>query len=100
MSKSRFELDPEWIIPERAYAPGYEPKPVSPGPEHYAESTIYWDDLWRGATFLVLAFGVISLVFMIALQIIIAFYLYSNFLDLIKGNIIAATIIKLCCADA
>ena len=44
--------------------------------------------------------GVISLVFMIALQIIIAFYLYSNFLDLIKGNIIAATIIKLRCADA
>ena len=100
MSKSRFELDPEWIISERAYGPGYEPKPVSPEPQHYAESTIPWDGLWRGTTFLVLAFGVISLVFMIALQIIIAFYLYSNFLDLIKGNIIAATIIKLCCADA
>ena len=100
MSKSRFELDPEWIISERAYGPGYEPKPASPEPQHYAESTIPWDDLWRGTTFLVLAFGVISLVFMIALQIIIAFYLYSNFLDLIKGNIIAATIIKLCCADA
>ena len=45
-------------------------------------------------------FGVNFLVFMTALQIIIKFYLYSNFLDLIKGNIIAATIIKLCCADA
>ena len=45
-------------------------------------------------------FGVISLVFMTALQIIIKFYLYSNSLDLIKGNIIAATIIKLRCADA
>jgi len=100
MRKSIFELDPEWIISERAYGPGYEPKPVSPEPQHYAESTIPWDDLWRETNFLVLAFGVISLVFMIALQIIIAFYLYSNFLDLIKGNIIAATIIKLCCADA
>lgn len=100
MSKSRFELDPEWIIPERAYAPGYEPKPVSQGPENYVESTIIWDDLWSGATFLILAFGVTFLVFMIALQIMIEFYLYSNSLDLIKGNIIAATIIKLCCADA
>ena len=45
-------------------------------------------------------FGVISLVFMTALQIIIKFYLYYNSLDLIKGNIIAATIIKLRCADA
>ena len=100
MRKRRFELDPEWIISERAYGLGYEPKPVSPEPQHYAESTIPWDDLWRGANFLVLVFGVIVLVFMIALQIIIAFYLYSNFLDLIKGNIIAATIINLCCADA
>ena len=100
MSKSRFELDPEWSIPERAYAPRYEPNPVSQGLERYAEPKAPWDDLWRGANFLVLVFGVISLVFMIALQIIIAFYLYSNFLDLIKGNIIAAAIIKLCCADA
>ena len=45
-------------------------------------------------------FCVISLVFMTALQIIIKFYLYYNSLDLIKGNIIAATIIKLRCADA
>ena len=45
-------------------------------------------------------FGVTFLVFMTPLQIIIKFYLYSNSLDLIKGNIIAATIIKLCCADA
>ena len=100
MSKSRFEFDPEWIIPERAYAPGYEPKPVSQGPENYVESTINWDDLWSGATFLILAFGVTFLVFIIALQIMIEFYLYSNSLDLINGNIIAATIIKLRCADA
>ena len=67
MRKSRLELDPEWIIPESASAPGYEPNPASHGLEHYAESTIHWDNLWRGATFLVLIFGVISLVFMIVL---------------------------------
>ena len=79
---------------------GGEPKTINPGPEHYAEYTIPWNNIWRGATFLVFLFCVISLVFMTALQIIIKFYLYYNSLDLIKGNIIAATIIKLRCADA
>ena len=30
---------------------GGEPKTINPGPEHYAEYTIPWNNIWRGATF-------------------------------------------------
>ena len=61
MSKSRFEPDPEWIIPERAYAPGYEPKPQEARPNS-SEPVIPWDDLWRFATGALLICGGVVLV--------------------------------------
>lgn len=61
-SKRAIEPDPEWIVPDRVYAPGYESRPRVSAVSDPADRDMLWDDLWRGGAILILiGIGVASI---------------------------------------
>lgn len=54
MRNRALEPDPEWIVPDRVYAPGHEPRQTPPDARRPEDWNILGDDLWRGAAVLLL----------------------------------------------
>lgn len=60
MRNPAFEPDPDWIVPDRVFAPGYEPQPSPPAAIDPADGNILGADLWRGVASLALVFVAVA----------------------------------------
>ena len=62
MPSTRFDLDPDRIFPDHAYAPGYEPAPRAPIAPEDREAVIASGEMLRFAFAALLVIGAIAAV--------------------------------------